>query len=302
MGWRGAHWEQVKSAESARIAAWETDLGAAGSRAQRDDGAPNLDSPSLDQKPAWRITLREFSNDVREARGVFVDRFKARGTSRESVERIVCAEEREEQREWRKARARREMKWRCLCLQADHFMTLTKRGKFETIDDAWSAWGLFLSQMRYQHGEFFQFVTVPEQHADGRWHLHVALRGRWDVNELRRYWYRALGGFGDEKGADSPGSINLRQFKAARGSVVIAKYMSKYMGKAFGARGPKRRAYSSSKGLSPKVEKWSHPVEANTVPIYAVLEVLQMRFGGEYEVYEWQESGMSGFIIKTRGS
>lgn len=265
--------------------------------------AASLESPSLDSSsPSWRITQRDFGDKIVEVRGVFVAGAVRMRSPRETVERIVAAEAGEEKKAWRRARCRREMRWRCLCLKADHMLTLTKRGKFAVIDDAWDAWKNFLKSCRKEFAEAFEYVVVPEQHKDGSWHLHVAVHGRWDVRVLRRFWQQALGGEGGESGAYSLGNIDAKSFVGPQGNRVVAKYMSKYMGKALDARGPKRRAYASSKGLTAKIEKWSEPVEANTVPIYRIIERLQVQFGGEYEVFEWQESGMSGFIIKTRGT
>jgi hypothetical protein len=135
----------------------------------------------------------------------------------------------------------------------DHLWTFGKRGKFESLDELWSRWKEFCRLMGKRHGDRWQYLAVPELHEDGEtWHLHVGLRGFWDVNQLRLYWHRALvpGAKAILRGADAPGNVDAKRFRG-RSARAIAGYVAKYIGKGMGAVQVGRKLYSSSEGLRP---------------------------------------------------
>jgi hypothetical protein len=155
-----------------------------------------------------------------------------------------------------KHRAKARVRHLCRCLATDHLLTFGKRGKFASLDGLWSAWKGLGRLMRAEYGERWQYVAVPELHADGvTWHLHVAVVGFWDVVVLRRLWYRALGGDGSESGECTPGNVDAKYIKQRRGGPcsprTIAGYISGYIGKGLGSVAAYRRLFAPSERIRP---------------------------------------------------
>lgn len=142
---------------------------------------------------------------------------------------------------------------RARCLQPHSMWTFTKRGKFASADDVWSAWRLFAQMMRRRFKREWAYVAVPELHRDGQtWHLHVLFGRFYMVETLRRYWYRALGGSGSEQGDQTPGSVNVKSLRSRHSAGLgAARYIAKYVGKGFERGGLNRRVFASSIGLRP---------------------------------------------------
>lgn len=200
------------------------------------------------------------------------------------------------------ARSRAACIRRCLALQADHMLTLTKRGKFETLDEAWEAYWAFNKSMRRKFGGRWKFVAVPELHATGGYHIHVALHGFWWVGLLRRLWMRALGGKGNESGDATPGNIDLKSFvRVSRGQWRVARYIAKYLGKGFSSLDSGRRAYSCSAGLHPaRVTRWREPPYiGHTDAALAIQRRLTPVVGVDrWSAYFWsRDDGRTGFVM-----
>lgn len=150
------------------------------------------------------------------------------------------------------ARARRTISDHCHQINANNLMTLTRRGGFPTVDSCWISLKSFVRRCR-RVGVDFNYVAVPEQHANGTYHLHLAVHGYLPVKVLRRQWYRALGGEGDETGASTPGAINLSK-RCGSPDHGVARYLAKYVGKSLIKERKGRRAYSSRRaGTAPPV-------------------------------------------------
>lgn len=155
-------------------------------------------------------------------------------------------------------RAVRQVRYLCKALGADHLATLTSR---EVIDDLSKIKKVFDRFRRSVADRFpnWRYVCAYEKQERGAWHLHLAVKGRQDVNFLRRCWYRALGGTGDEKGQESPGACNVRgprrrwgadgaKWRAAR----LASYIAKYIGKELDDREQRSgaKSYWVSRGIA----------------------------------------------------
>jgi len=168
-------------------------------------------------------------------------------------------------------RTKRLVLHRARCLEVQSLWTFTKRGKFSDVDAVWEAWRAFTQMMRRRWGKEFRFVAVPELHSDGEtWHLHVLFGRFFMVEQLRSYWYRALGGSGKETGSATPGSVNVKSLRA-RHSVGrrVAAYVSKYVGKGFESCSNGRRLFSSSVGLDPvRVVRWYCPYDDGLVDFF----------------------------------
>lgn len=322
-GWCGAYWEsRSRNRPWDKSASWRE-------RAARPEGAPsaapNLDRSTLSDKrvsalegleldqglspngQGWSVAVLEFPGRIFQVRACRV----TEGGLRPDRERKRNGDAGEEgsRTDWQRAesaarRSRQVMTRRVLCLGADHLLTLTKRGKFETVDEAWKAFEIFSRYCRrfYRKGRW-EFVAVPEQHKDGSYHMHVALRGFYHVGLLRRFWYRALGGKGNEQGSETPGSVNIQSFsRVRRGSARIARYVAKYMGKGFSSLDRGRRAYSCSAGLHPRgVTRWSEPLYLGSSDAAASI---QRRLSDALGVPNWSSwfwayAGRTGFILNS---
>lgn len=136
-------------------------------------------------------------------------------------------------------RARQQVRFHCRMLECDHLVTLTYRENMEDVERLQRDWKEFCRLVRKER-PLWQFVACREKQDRGAYHLHIAVRGRQDINLLRRCWYRALGGAGNEMGENTPGAVNVRgpskrfgtktnEWKASK----LAGYMTKYLHKAF---------------------------------------------------------------------
>lgn len=143
---------------------------------------------------------------------------------------------------------------------SSHLLTLTTREKENTRDSILASWARFLRLYERAWGARLDFIAVLELHPSnlGHVHLHAAVTSYIPVQRLRRLWYIALGGRGNERGASTPGGVNMKYIAAknpARRSARIAKYISGYMTKETALEFNKK-AYSSSRGSVPESEGW----------------------------------------------
>lgn len=153
------------------------------------------------------------------------------------------------------ARSRALVVHRARCLGPYTMWTFTKRGKFASLDDAWSAWAKFIRYMKKRFGSF-PFVAVPELHSDGEtWHIHCLVHRFYMVEQLSIYWQRALGGTGRESGSETLGNVDVAKTLKSRGGRVNARraacYIAKYIGKGFAGRCSYRRMFGASRYLDP---------------------------------------------------
>jgi len=136
---------------------------------------------------------------------------------------------------------------------ADRLLTLTKREKdpalFWTLEQWAASWSRFVLQCK-RAGIEFQYVAIPELHKKGNYHLHVALCGRIHINTARRIWWAICGGHGQ-------GNIDVKyrpNQSATERLAGLAKYLSKYLTKQFGADAfNKKRYWASRHDLPPAI-------------------------------------------------
>lgn len=271
-------------------------VGAAG-----DAASSSLDTRTLFQQPGpWKVTCLDFGDGLIEARAVYIEHQVA---SRKVSERD--GERKEDTVRRSSDRAKANMRRRMWALKPDRLLTLTKRGKFQSLDDAWDTWGKFSSMCSREWGDSWKFVVVPELHAAFGWHLHVALRGFFDVTKLRLFWHRALG----EKrirepvaGEASPGNVDISRAWENPDVMRLSAYLSKYLEKSLSARDINKRAFAASKGLVPqRVIRGTYPACGfGTAPSFLIRSELEKFFGVELDVYEWRESFRIGFTLKSK--
>jgi hypothetical protein len=324
-GWRGGYWESrarrgelrrraKDQAARARAAELVEAFGLrAGERAPeaRAAGALSLEELTLvhqrQVRTGWSCTLFEYPGGEVELRAHYVGPSDERPrTVREKAPEFVrpvdpldaALFERFEQSV---ARSRQQCMRRCMALQADHMLTLTKRGKFESLDEVWAVFEKFSQSMRRLFGDRWRFVAVPELHKSGGYHMHVALNGFWWVGILRKLWMRALGGTGREQGDETPGNIDIKSFARVRGAGWrIARYVAKYLGKGFSSLDRGRRSYSSSRGLHPsRVTRWREPLHGGSTDAAVSLRqrLTDVGFVGTSRTWHWEREGRVGFVI-----
>lgn len=167
-------------------------------------------------------------------------------------------------------RARQNIRWLCKVMEADRLFTLTYRenqiDREQTRADFKKFLRLVRSGWRGQVGiPDWQYVAVLETQERGAFHIHCAVKGYQRIKFLRAAWYKALGGSGNETGADTPGAVNVtnpdkarwghtgRQWKVNK----LSGYLTKYLGKTFCLTDSEKRRYWHSRSLhTPVIQKF----------------------------------------------
>jgi len=258
-GWRGADTERRALLAARREQEWRA---RASARAARDAGLPSLDEvthntqafvpgPAIPGDCRFEAKITHYHDGrrvvVQQRRPPRVECTRKRNPSCSDQERFDSSV----------ARSRTTLRHKTRCLGADHMWTFTRRGKFECRDHLWAAWATFCRfadkrRLRSTTGEPWQYCAVPELHQDGEtWHLHVAVRGLFEVTTIRFLWERALGGAGLERGRDTHGNVDAKFFRGRQGGRRIWAYLAAYVGKGIAASTPGRKCFATSKDIAP---------------------------------------------------
>ena len=137
-------------------------------------------------------------------------------------------------------RARKNLRWAILAIEADRLLTLTYRENVVDRERALRDWKAFCRLMELTFPGW-QYVCVMESQTRGAIHFHAAIKGFYPVNEVRRLWRRVVG-------ADN-GNIDIALRKKRWGGeseefspTALAFYLAKYVGKEMSSvdRGEKR--------------------------------------------------------------
>lgn len=307
------HRARAGQTKSDALAAWRANNGLSAQSASSAGGAAAdapltcLDTRTLFQHPGpWKVTCLDFGDGLVEARAIYIDQPFAKRVKSESDEELIPELVRKQDSVRRSSRrAAANMRRRMWALKPDRLLTLTKRGKFPTLQEAWEAWEKFCSMCSREWGAAWKFVVVPEQHAVFGWHLHVAVRGFVDIRRLLVFWHRALGAKRVKSpvmGSDSPGSVDISRAWENNDPMKLAAYLAKYLEKSLAARELNQRAFASSKGLVPeRVIRGSFPAcGSGTTPSFLIRRELEDFFGVEFEIYEWRDSFRVGFTLKPK--
>jgi len=132
------------------------------------------------------------------------------------------------------ARARAVLRHKVREIGAQYLWTFTFRETeetgFRTLAEVAEVWARFQRMAQRMIGRF-DYVAVPEKHKKGNYHLHVAIRTRLNVNQVRAAWWSACGGRGQ-------GNVDARWIKVPGGQPTkradrVARYISKYIAKSF---------------------------------------------------------------------
>jgi hypothetical protein len=159
-------------------------------------------------------------------------------------------------------RAKTNVRLRIKSMGLEALLTLSIRENdpdtYRSVDEWGALWDKYV-RMCKRHGIEFEYVAVLETHKKGNYHLHAAITGPINLKKARRFWYMCLGGVGDEKGALTPGNIDvsykfhLTKHKRRQG---VAKYVSKYIAKQSGHVEFNKKRYWSSKHKLPPARRY----------------------------------------------
>lgn len=209
----------------------------------------------------WTVNCKRFSSGVVVTRATLFAAWKrprGKSESADSVPSVPAPSVPKSGERFKQSvdRSRRVLREKCFELNADHMLTLTKRGKFSSVDELWAVFRRFNLLMTKMYKDRWRYVAVPELHGDGEtYHMHCAINGFLWAGIVRKIWQRALGGKGNEAGEQARGNVDLKAFRKYRGGAAairrVAGYISKYVGKGFSSGSASRRLYSSSRGLDP---------------------------------------------------
>lgn len=159
-------------------------------------------------------------------------------------------------------RAKQSIRWLVQRMQGDHMVTLTYRDNMQDIDRLKRDFDHFRRLVKAKYPDW-SYVAVREQQQRGAWHMHIAVKGRQDLNYLRVCWYIVLGCLG-KSGSEVLGQVNV---KAPRRSewqndklwkpAKLASYLTKYMDKGFELLEHHSKRYWASKGTpKPEVKRY----------------------------------------------
>lgn len=121
-----------------------------------------------------------------------------------------------------RARAKGEIRRKCLAINADHMVTLTYRENIENREQVLRDLDR-LRRMLARCGYPMPYVAVLECQQRGAIHLHLGVKGFQDVRFLRRCWYKIVG-----KGQ---GQVNVKGPRPGSSPVKLARYLAKYVSK-----------------------------------------------------------------------
>lgn len=147
-------------------------------------------------------------------------------------------------------RAKQNIRWLCKQVEADRLLTLTYRRNEQDREVVKTDFKKFLRLVRKQEKDW-KYVAVLEKQDRGAFHVHVAIKGWQRVSFLRRCWYQALGGRGDETGEGTPGQVDVTSPRKARWGTQLthwktsklAQYLTKYLSKTFDETSSEKKRY-----------------------------------------------------------
>lgn len=234
--------------------------------------------------PCWSVTIRDYGDGRRDLVALRQDEPRRslgrRPQRRELTDADVAERHKRFDRTISVRRSKRLCRQRVMMLGADRMLSLTFR---RHVSDLSTAWGYFRRWERAvkAHWPKFEYVAVPELQKRGVWHFHLAVKGFWNVNVLRFFWWGVVGRGDGNVDITSPRSG--AQWKREN----IARYLTKYMLKDAGRVDYGRRRYSSSKGIeSPTLTRCWLPLGDHFFRLLALVETCARPV-----LYRWEHYG-----------
>jgi len=148
------------------------------------------------------------------------------------------------------ARAKKQVRYKSMMMNADRMLTLTYRENITDLDKAWTDLKAFSRKMKSEFNESWQYICVPEFQKRGAVHFHMAISGFFPVNKVRKLWRDVV----KEGNIDitSPRAIDKNSWNPKR----IANYLAKYITKNDSVKFNKRRYSSTNIQAPPFVTGW----------------------------------------------
>lgn len=212
------------------------------------------------------------------------------------------AKDPERAREVAEIRRKRKIRLLCLEMKVDRMMTLTTRpfGRNLTRAEFEKAFTLFNKEMIRLAPKWDYVACVEKQPESKQYHIHAGIRGRYEVELLRKVWRTALNKVWGRDldlldGEDSPGNADI-SYKPGPGRSKhafanrVAGYISKYVSKDLECIEFNRKGYYSrhlAKVLSP-VSGWYPPAKS--------LSTTAIQVATDYGFLEEYVSGSVDFI------
>jgi len=151
-------------------------------------------------------------------------------------------------------RAKTTVRWLIQRLGADHMVTLNYRENMLDTDRLKKDFDQFRRLVVARYPDW-KYIAIKEPQDRGSLHLHMAVKGRQDINYLRACWYKVLGCSG-ARGADALGAVHVRGPSKRWGDAgsqwrqdKLAQYLTKYLYKHFDLSEHSSKRYWASKGL-----------------------------------------------------
>lgn len=200
------------------------------------EAADRLDKRTYLDQGKYRVKLIDYGKSVAEIGWSFVPSLPPKHVGKGLSE----AREDNEDRAIRRAKSR--MRQLILSSCVDHLTTLTYRENVTDFDRADHDFKRFVRLVRRSIPGWV-YVAVPERQKRGAWHWHLAVKGRQDVDLLRRLWRHIVG----------EGNIDVQAPRGKGGDrcLLLVRYLSKYLAKGFkeGDRELNGRRYRASLGI-----------------------------------------------------
>jgi hypothetical protein len=191
------------------------------------------------------------------------------------------------------ARAKKQVRYKSMMMNADRMLTLTYRENVTDLSQAWSDLKAFSRKMKSEFDEDWQYICVPEFQKRGAVHFHMAISGFFPVNKVRQFWRDIVG----EGNIDitSPRSIGKNSWNPKR----IALYLAKYIIKNDSVEFNKRRYSSTNIPKPPFVTGWLPITIGLSVDVYLSRIIRTLSNREPTDFYETNESYFPLVIVST---
>lgn len=186
-------------------------------------------------------------------------------------------------------RAKQSIRWLCNQMGADRLLTLTYRENVLDRDKVQADFKRFRRLLATSLKTPWVYVAVIERQDRGSYHIHCAVKGWQQISVIRRCWYMALGGRGDERGAETPGQVDVTSPRGSDGrsgrswrTERLAGYITKYIQKTFDDYhdAEKKRYWHSRDVTLPVVDKiWLGSASSPEEAISETVSILQLMYG-----------------------
>jgi len=188
-------------------------------------------------------------------------------------------------------RAKKIIRHKLMMMQSDRMLTLTYRENQTDIKQAWKDLKAFSRLMKWRYNDAWQYVCVPEYQKRGAVHFHLAIKGYYHANTVRRLWLKVVGENNGNIDITSPRVIDKKSWNPKR----IANYLAKYVTKSESVDFNQKRYSSTNIELPPSVSGWM----ALGIPVFwAMHKLLSGLTTKNYEDY-WEADGYFPIYMMT---